>query len=87
MDPLSGPSILRNGSSPADNVDANTRKGCKRESNNCPHKDIAKGDAGLENVKDLEDCMRDERSSLMESVFILSCYRPRPNERSNDFVK
>ena len=63
------------------------RKGCKRESNNCPHKDIAKGDAGLENVKDLEDCIRDERSSLMESVFILSCYRPRPNERSNDFVK
>ena len=63
------------------------RKGCKRESNNCPHKDIAKGDAGLENVKDLEDCMRDERSSLMESVFILSCYRPRPKERSNDFVK
>ena len=28
--PLSGPSILRNGSSPADNVGANTLNGCKR---------------------------------------------------------
>ena len=27
-------------------------------------------DTGLENVRDLESCMRDERSSLMESVFI-----------------
>ena len=30
VDPLSGPSILRKRSSPADNVGANTRKGCKR---------------------------------------------------------
>ena len=27
-------------------------------------------DTGLENVRDLESCMRDERSSLMESAFI-----------------
>jgi len=45
------------------------------------------GDTGLENVRDLESCMRDERSSLMESVFIPSSSRRRPKERSNDFVK
>ena len=44
-------------------------------------------DTGLENVRDLESCMRDERSSLMESVFIPSSSRRRPKERSNDFVK
>ena len=43
VDPLSGPSILRKGSSPADNVGANTRKGCTRKSNNCLHKHIAEG--------------------------------------------
>ena len=43
VDPLFGPSILRKGSSPADNLFANTRKGCKRKSNNCPHKHIAEG--------------------------------------------
>ena len=44
-------------------------------------------DTRLENVRDLESCMRDERSSLMESVFIPSSSRRRPKERSNDFVK
>ena len=45
-------------------------------------------DTGLENVRDLESSMRDERSSLMESVFIpASSSRRRPKERSNDFVK
>ena len=37
-------------------------------------------DTGLENVRDLESCMRDERSSLMESVFIPSSSRRRPKQ-------
>ena len=44
-------------------------------------------DIGLENVRDLESCMKDERLSLMESVFIPSFSRRRPKERTNDFVK
>ena len=32
-------------------------------------------DTGLENVRDLESCMRDEGSSLMEPVFIPSSSR------------
>ena len=48
---------------------------------------ILLGDAGLENVRDFESCMRDKRSSLMESVFIPSSPRRRSKERSNNFVK
>ena len=44
-------------------------------------------DTGLENVRDRESCIRNERSSLMESVFIPSSSKRRPKERSNDFVK
>ena len=44
-------------------------------------------DTGLENVRDLESCKRDETSSFMEIVFIPSSSRRRPKERSNDFVK
>ena len=59
----------------------NTRKGCKRESDNI-HKPILLRDTGLENVRDLESCMSDERSSLMEeSVFIPSSSRRRPKVR------
>ena len=44
-------------------------------------------DTGLENVRDFESCMRDERSSFMESVFIPLSSRRRPKKRSNNFVK
>ena len=60
---------------------ANTRKGCKRESDNI-HKPILLRDTGLENFGDLESCMSDERSSLMEeSVFIAPSSRRRPKVR------